>query len=105
MFENRKNIRTDLAIEEHELFKQQKMNQIVREQGEPPGVEVEYAGNDDIKISRVKVVSPQGEQSIGKPMGNYITLEIPGLRYRKILLYYMLKKTAKSPALMQNRHL
>lgn len=83
----KKNIRTDLALEGHELFKQQAMQKTVEERGEPPGVEVENAGSDDIKISRVKVVSPEGEQSIGKPMGNYITLEIPGLRYHDQELY------------------
>lgn len=81
MFQNKRNIRTDLALEGHELFKQQAMEQKMEGQGEPPGVEVENTGSDDIKITRVKVVSPLGEQSIGKPMGNYITLEVAGLRY------------------------
>jgi len=78
MFENR-NIRTDLAIEANELFKQTKKEN-VQQNGEPPGVEVENVGTSDIKITRVKVTSPTGEVSIGKPMGNYITLEVPGLK-------------------------
>lgn len=75
-----KNIRTDLALEAHELFKQQAMREVLKERGEPPGVEVENAGNADIKITRVRVTSPTGEASIGKPMGNYITLEVPGIK-------------------------
>ena len=75
-----KNIRTDLALEAHELFKQQAMKEVMKERGEPPGVEVENAGNDEIRITRVKVTSPTGEASIGKPMGNYITIEVPRLR-------------------------
>lgn len=87
MFLNNKNIRTDLALEGHELFKQQAMKQVLKEQGEPPGVDVVNAGNDDIRITRVKVTSTEGEQSIGKPMGNYITLEVPGLKYHDQELY------------------
>ena len=75
-----RSIRTDLALEANELFiKQSSVNE---NQGmeHTPGVEVENDGTDDIKITRVKVTSPMGEDSIGKPMGNYITLEVPRLR-------------------------
>ncbi|MCX7921942.1 MAG: GPR endopeptidase [Clostridia bacterium] len=84
---NNKNIRTDLALEAHELFKQQAMNEVLRERGEPPGVDVENAGTQDIKITRVKVTSPTGEASIGKPMGTYITLEVPRLKENDQVLY------------------
>ncbi len=81
------NIRTDLALEAQELFRQQAMNERMEEKGEPPGVEVENAGDEEIKITRVRVTSPTGEASIGKPMGNYITLEIPRLRENDQSLY------------------
>jgi spore protease len=81
------NIRTDLTLEAHELFKQQAMKEVMEDRGEPPGVEVENAGDKDIKITRVRVTSPTGEASIGKPMGNYITLEVPGLRDNDQELY------------------
>lgn len=77
---NRKNIRTDLVLEANELFKQQTLKEVVHEKKEPPGVEVENAGSDEIKVTRVKVTSPTGEASIGKPMGNYITIEVPRLK-------------------------
>lgn len=76
----KKNVRTDLALEARELFKEQEMQGGVSGIHEPPGVKIENDGNDDIKITRVKVISPVGEASIGKPMGNYITLEVPGLK-------------------------
>ncbi len=82
-----RSVRTDLVLEAHELFKQQKMDRVVQEQGPPPGVEIEEDGNEDIKISRVRVVSPVGERAIGKPMGNYITLEIPRLKENDRDLY------------------
>jgi spore protease len=69
-----KNIRTDLALEVRESLKQAAQQEI-------PGVETETDTNDpDIRITRVKIVSPEGVEQMGKPMGNYITLEVPGLR-------------------------
>lgn len=82
-----KNIRTDLALEGNELFQEQQLKEQKQENRMPPGVEVENAGSEDIKITRVKVVSEEGEKAIGKPMGNYITLEVPGLRYHQQELY------------------
>lgn len=69
--------RTDLAMEATELFRQKNP---YTPDGLPPGVSVEESGNEEIKITRVKVLSEAGEKSIGKPIGNYITLEIPGVR-------------------------
>ncbi|MDF2524666.1 MAG: spore protease [Clostridiales bacterium] len=82
-----KNIRTDLAQEAFELFKQQALREVMNERKDPPGVEVENAGDEEIKITRVKVTSPTGESSIGKPMGNYITLDIPGIKEHDQSLY------------------
>ena len=69
---------TDLAIEANELVKEQEQSRSA-EQFNSPGVDVENAGGQDIKITRVKVTSPTGEATIGKPMGYYITLEVPRL--------------------------
>lgn len=81
-----RNIRTDLTLEAHELLREQAVKEKSEEQG-IPGVQLENAGDDEIKITRVKVVTPAGEKAIGKPMGNYITLEIPGLRDNDQELY------------------
>jgi len=40
----------------------------------------------------VRVTSPTGEAAIGKPMGNYITLEVPRLKENDQELY---EETAK----------
>lgn len=74
-----RSIRTDLTLEAHELLKEQALKQ-ESEQREIPGVRLENAGDEHIKITRVTVETPAGEKAIGKPMGNYITLEVPGLR-------------------------
>jgi len=82
-----RNVRTDLALEAHELLKEEQLRSKARDEGQLPGVEVENAGDDEIKITRVRVTSPTGEASIGKPMGNYITLEVPRLKENDQDLY------------------
>ena len=78
---NLTNRRTDLVIEAHEIFmNSSQAREQAAEHKTPPGVEVENAGDDDVKVTRVRITSPTGEQSIGKPMGNYITLEVPQLK-------------------------
>ncbi len=81
-----KNVRTDLTLEAHELLRERAVKE-KKEKQDIPGIEVENAGDEEIKITRVRVTSPTGEAAIGKPMGNYITLEIPGLRDNDQELY------------------
>lgn len=81
---NKESRRTDLALEAHEILKEQAENKAMQN---PPGVDVENAGNDDIRITRVRITSPTGEAAIGKPMGTYITLEIPRLNENDQTLY------------------
>lgn len=71
------NVRTDLALEVHEVLS-------ARE--ELPGVEVEKDGDQDIVINRVAITTEQGARSMGKAMGNYTTLDVPGLRKKNTAL-------------------
>lgn len=80
-----KSVRTDLTLEAHELLREKAVKE--KTSGETPGIVTEEAGDSNIKITRVRVISPAGEKAIGKPMGNYITLEVPGLRYNDQELY------------------
>lgn len=67
-------IRTDLAVETRELYKENKQQEI-------PGVEVEKSQmGDDVEITRVKVLDDMGSQLMGKPKGSYITVEARGLK-------------------------
>jgi len=81
-------VRTDLALEVHE-----KNREIQKRAGQEStgsygeGVEVTEDGNDNIHVTRVKITSPKGEKSIGKPLGNYITLDIPRLKENDRDLY------------------
>lgn len=78
---NLSNRRTDLAIEAHEIFiNSSEAKQQAQENKTPPGVVLENAGDEEVKITRIRITSPTGEAAIGKPMGNYITLEIPNLK-------------------------
>ncbi len=64
-------IRTDLALENREIYRSaQKLEE------EIPGVETELDDSDsDILITKVKIVSEEGAKALGKPIGNYITIE------------------------------
>ena len=65
--------RTDLALEARELYFESSAIET-----DVDGVETEEEEVDcGIKISRVRVTSKNGEETIGKPVGNYVTLELP----------------------------
>ena len=63
------NFRTDLAVECHEYADKKHCK----------GVEVEKQQVDDVKITTITVHNEQGSRQLGKPIGKYITLEIPPL--------------------------
>lgn len=70
------NIRTDLALEAHQL--------VVGEQTESEakqlkGVTVEEENDEGIKVTTVTITS-EGEAAIGKKAGRYLTLEMQGIR-------------------------
>lgn len=64
------NIRTDLALECREMFA-----------GEIAGVESINHDSDGISVTHVKITTPEGALKIGKPMGNYVTIEIEQMLY------------------------
>lgn len=66
-------IRTDLALETTERFAQ--------ENTEIRGVEIQedYDEEKDIRTTVVKIVTENGAKSMGRPQGNYITIEAPDL--------------------------
>jgi spore protease len=81
-------VRTDLALEVYEKNQQDiKRSRTVRTYPYGEGVEVEEDGNENIHVTRVKIISRQGEENIGKPMGNYITLDVPKLKENDRDLY------------------
>lgn len=71
------NIRTDLALEAKEIQEGKGKKDI-------PGVAVEVDGDEDIKITRVRIEEEVGAKIMGKPKGNYITLEVSRLKENDI---------------------
>lgn len=70
------NFRTDLACERRDIYK--KANKL---ENEIDGIESTKEEKDEnIKIERVKIVNESGEKAIGKPIGNYITIDIKKLK-------------------------
>ena len=70
------NFRTDLALERRDLY-----NKAHNVEKDIEGIETEEEKvNDNILISRVKVTSQKGEEAIGKPQGNYITIDLKNLK-------------------------
>lgn len=63
-------IRTDLAMESAENM------------GETPGVRVEHWETAGVDVTEVKVTSQKAASQLGKPMGNYITLESEAVKSR-----------------------
>ena len=68
-------VHTDLALEAREAL-------LHASPGEPDGIvfEEERIGSFQTLVSTVRVLTAAGEQSVGKPIGTYITLENPLLR-------------------------
>ncbi len=69
------NFRTDLALERRDIYR--KVNKLQ----EIDGIEsTEEDINENIKVSRVKITNENGEQAIGKPKGNYVTIDVKKLK-------------------------
>ena len=67
------NVRTDLAIESREMVREDQKREV-------PGVEVDVEEIKGMKITRVNIKEEIGQKIMGKPLGNYITFEIPKIR-------------------------
>lgn len=68
-----RNIRTDLALEAHRLSTQ--------DGKEIEGVIVTNRQEGEITISKVEIINDAGSETLGKSIGNYITIECPTIRY------------------------
>lgn len=66
------NIHTDLAVESKELYGQGTNKEI-------EGVSVEVEEKKDYSVTRVEVLNQEGMEMMRKPMGTYITIDVPNL--------------------------
>ena len=69
------NFRTDLALERRDIY--QKANNLKQ----IDGVEsTEEKINEKLKVTRVEITNQNGEKAIGKPIGNYVTIDVKNLK-------------------------
>ena len=66
------NIRTDLVLEAREIYNENHKNEL-----DIDGIEVLEEKENDINVTTIKVKNDSGAEKIGKPKGNYITIDIP----------------------------
>ncbi len=69
------NFRTDLASERRDIYqKANKLNEI-------QGLEtINEQIDENINVEKVRITNKEAEQAIGKPMGNYITIDMKNLK-------------------------
>ncbi|MCC8160734.1 MAG: GPR endopeptidase [Oscillospiraceae bacterium] len=70
------NIRTDLAVEAHELSKKQ-----AKSASEIDGVVSEVEERDGVTVTRVEITNENGSKRLGKAVGKCITIDAPNLKY------------------------
>lgn len=71
-------IRTDLAMEERELWQKQ-----AGQQTQLPGVAARTRTWHGIRVTNVDILNEQGSAHLHKPMGHYVTLELGALQRRE----------------------
>ncbi len=69
-------VRTDLAVEAHELSKKE-----AADATEIDGVISRVEETGRITITRVDITNENGERALGKARGNYVTIDAPDLKY------------------------
>lgn len=74
-------LRTDLALERHEIIK----NRHVK------GIKYEKIEKDDVIITLIEVLDEDGEQEVGKPKGKYYTVDLPEFSHETELIDGRLK--------------
>ncbi len=76
-------VRTDLAVEAREMAIAERVKTVHDEtnQSKLEGVIIKEKEENDIKISLVEVTA-EGEKSIGKKQGQYLTIEVQGIRQK-----------------------
>lgn len=76
---NKYNVRTDLAIEAHEmLVNDEKMKE---KESTIEGIIIKEQDHDGIKLTRVEI-DERGAEATGKKPGTYLTFEMQGIRER-----------------------
>ncbi|MGD9676792.1 MAG: GPR endopeptidase [Vulcanibacillus sp.] len=70
---NNYQVRTDLALERHQMAEK-------NQEGNIPGVDVEEINVDNIHITKLMISSEVGSEALNKPIGEYLTFEASSLK-------------------------
>jgi len=70
--------RTDLALEAREIWQEG-----AKKADRLRGVESEQTVREGYPVTTVRITTPEGQRALGKPVGTYVTLELPGLKRRE----------------------
>lgn len=71
------NIRTDLALEAREVWKES-----AEETSELSGVAARELVSNGFPVTRVRILNEEGEKALGKKRGSYVTVELTGISRR-----------------------
>lgn len=77
---NNFSLRTDLALEVAESLTKDEDDNI-------KGVKLYFEEDEDIKISWVVIEDEEGQEAMGKPIGNYITIESEAMKENDVLVH------------------
>jgi len=83
-------IRTDLALESHQLWQEASGNG-----PKLPGVTVQEEELEGLPVTRVRITDQEGEAALGKPRGTYLTLDAAALWRREDNIF---RRTVKAAA-------
>ncbi len=72
------NIRTDLAVEAHELWREE-----AGDTTKLPGVQARHEDRDGFAVDVVEILDAEGEKALCKPIGTYVTVELDALVHRE----------------------
>lgn len=70
------NVRTDLALEAREMCMEE-----AKKEAHIDGVEADIQKDENVTVTKIKITNQNGAKALGKPRGNYITVEAPNLKY------------------------
>lgn len=82
------NFRTDLALELRENFRGKEI----------AGIRCETIEKDNAKVTKIDVLDEEGAKALGKPLGKYITVEVPSFTKSAQLLDGRLEAVAQELA-------
>ena len=79
------NITLDLAVEAHEMVRGETGQEV-------PGVVQDVQEYDFAKVTTITVTNDQGANLVGKPLGNYVTIDAPKIKENNLQIHEEISK-------------